>query len=100
VIAVIVGRHRLPVGSTDAAEGIKLESSGNTYQLRVTVNDTVKLNFTLDSGASDVLIPAEVALTLLTSGTLSENDFIGYQTYKPLMDRHCRARNSSFGILR
>jgi clan AA aspartic protease (TIGR02281 family) len=81
-IAVTFGRDHPPAASPDAAEEIKLESSGNTYQLKVTVNDTVKLNFTLDTGASDVLIPAEVALTLLTSGTLSESDFIGYQTYK------------------
>src|SRR5271154_7089006 len=32
--------------------------------------------------SSDVQVPAEVALTLLGSGTLSDSDFIGYQTYK------------------
>jgi clan AA aspartic protease (TIGR02281 family) len=83
VLAAIIGRDQLPIRSADArTEEIKLESSGNTYQLKATINDTVKINFTLDTGASDVLIPAEVALTLLGSGTLSESDFIGYQTYK------------------
>ncbi len=81
LIAVIWPRGHPPM-QNDNTEEIKLESNGNTYQLRVTLNDTIKMNFTLDTGASDVLIPAEVALTLLTSGTLSKSDFIGYQTYK------------------
>jgi clan AA aspartic protease (TIGR02281 family) len=83
ILAVMIGRDQWPIRSADArTEEIKLESSGNTYQLKATVNDTVKISFTLDTGASDVQIPAEVALTLLGSGTLSESDFIGYQTYK------------------
>jgi clan AA aspartic protease (TIGR02281 family) len=83
VFTAMIGRGHSPNRSADArTEDIKLESSGNTYQLKATINDTVKINFTLDTGASDVLIPAEVALTLLGSGTLSESDFIGYQTYK------------------
>jgi clan AA aspartic protease (TIGR02281 family) len=83
VFAVLIGRDQLPIRSADArTEEIKLESSGNTYQLKATINDTVKINFTLDTGASDVQVPAEVALTLLTSGTLSDGDFLGYQTYK------------------
>jgi clan AA aspartic protease (TIGR02281 family) len=83
VFAAMIGRDHSANRSADArTEEIKLESSGNTYQLKATINDTVKINFTLDTGASDVLIPAEVALTLLGSGTLSESDFIGYQTYK------------------
>jgi clan AA aspartic protease (TIGR02281 family) len=83
IFVAIIGRDYLPIRSADArTEEIKLESSGNTYQLKATINDTVKINFTLDTGASDVQVPAEVALTLLGSGTLSDSDFIGYQTYK------------------
>ncbi len=82
VLIVLIGWHEVSNRAADSRpEEIKLESSGNTYQLKVTINDTVKMNFILDTGASDVLIPAEVALTLLSSGTLSEKDFIGYQTY-------------------
>jgi clan AA aspartic protease (TIGR02281 family) len=84
VVALVVMISRNPPQNQNSeahAEEIKLENSGNTYQLKATINDTVKINFTLDTGASDVLVPAEVALTLLSSGTLSENDFIGYQTY-------------------
>ena len=39
------------------------------------------LPFILDSGASDVQIPADVAMTLTRAGTISNEDFIGLQTY-------------------
>ena len=45
------------------------------------INGVIELNFTLDSGASDVLIPADVVMTLLRTGTLKESDFLGTKTY-------------------
>jgi clan AA aspartic protease (TIGR02281 family) len=63
------------------ADEIPLEKQGETYTVPVTINGTIKIKFTLDSGASDVLIPADTALTLVRSGTLVETDFIGSQTY-------------------
>jgi predicted aspartyl protease len=36
----------------------------------------------LDSGASDVNVPADVVLTLFRTKTLSEQDFIGQQLYR------------------
>jgi len=47
----------------------------------VRVNGAITLKFVLDSGASDVLIPADVFLTLLRTGTVSESDFLGSQMY-------------------
>jgi hypothetical protein len=47
----------------------------------VRINDALTLNFTLDSGASDVLIPADAVMTLLRTETLSLSDFIGAKTY-------------------
>lgn len=63
------------------ADEVALEKQGGTFALPVVLNGSVKLKFVLDSGASDVLIPADVALTLARSGTLSQSDFIGSQTY-------------------
>jgi predicted aspartyl protease len=40
------------------------------------------LNFTIDSGASDVSIPADVVRTLMRTGTLRSEDFLGAQTYR------------------
>jgi predicted aspartyl protease len=47
----------------------------------VRLNDAITLSFVLDSGAADVQIPADVAMTLARAGTISEEDFIGSQTY-------------------
>jgi predicted aspartyl protease len=41
----------------------------------------VTLGFVVDSGAADVLIPNDVLLTLVRTGTVTEADFIGEQTY-------------------
>ena len=47
----------------------------------VWINRAITLNFVLDSGASDVLIPADVFLTLLRTGTVSESDFLDSKIY-------------------
>ena len=47
----------------------------------IPVNDTITLDAIVDSGATDVGIPADVVLTLVRSKTISSEDFIGTQTY-------------------
>jgi hypothetical protein len=47
----------------------------------VLINDAITLKFTVDSGAADVSIPADVVMTLIRTGTLLDNDFLGSQTY-------------------
>ena len=47
----------------------------------VLINGKVPLDFILDSGASDVSIPADVVLTLMRTGTLTAADFTGRNTY-------------------
>jgi predicted aspartyl protease len=71
------------VGSGVAATGqeVRLEKAEGTYAVPVLINRAITLKFVLDSGASDVLIPADVFLTLLRTGTVSERDFLGSQTY-------------------
>jgi clan AA aspartic protease (TIGR02281 family) len=59
-----------------------IKTQGGTYDIPVQINGVLKINFILDSGASDVSISADVALTLLKTGTVSDNDFIGTQEYK------------------
>jgi clan AA aspartic protease (TIGR02281 family) len=58
-----------------------LESQGGTYVVPVLINNAITLNFIVDSGATDVSIPADVVMTLVRTGTLKEDDFIGKQTY-------------------
>jgi len=47
----------------------------------VYINDTIVLKFTIDSGAADVSIPADVASTLIRAGTITQDDFLGQRTY-------------------
>src|SRR5262249_42223021 len=44
-------------------------------------NGVLTLNFVLDSGASEVFIPADVVLTLLRTGTIQDTDFLPGKTY-------------------
>jgi hypothetical protein len=60
---------------------VKMVESGGIYQVPVLINDELKLNFIVDSGASDVSIPADVVLTLMRTGTIKKSDFIGTEKY-------------------
>src|SRR5215471_12166613 len=63
------------------AEDIPLIRKGGVYELPVEINGVLTLNFVLDSGASEVLIPADVVLTLIRTGTIRDTDFLPGQTF-------------------
>jgi len=67
----------LPSNSTIVA----MRMSGGTFVVPVQINGQITLNFTVDSGASDVTIPADVVSTLMRTGTLTSDDFLGSKTY-------------------
>ena len=75
VVLLLLGPHGL------RAEEIPLVKKGGVYQLPVEINGVLTLHFILDTGASDVNIPADVALTLLRTGTIRDTDFLPGQTY-------------------
>lgn len=60
---------------------IPMDRVGGIYTVPVQINGRITLNFTVDSGAADVQLPSDVALTLVRTGTLSPDDFIGKETY-------------------
>jgi hypothetical protein len=62
-------------------EEIPLERQGNTYSVTVLVNGIIAIPFVLDTGAGDVLLPADVVFTLLRTGTLHSSDFTSYRPY-------------------
>ena len=64
-----------------AAERIQLELEHGTYVVPVRINGSIILPFVLDTGASEVSIPADVFLTLTRTKTVTMNDFIGVGTY-------------------
>jgi clan AA aspartic protease (TIGR02281 family) len=48
----------------------------------VVINNTLKLNFIVDSGASDVSIPADVFASLVSANTVTQADITGIRNYK------------------
>jgi len=64
-----------------AGEAIQLQQRGGGYLIAGQVNGAISIDFILDTGASDVLIPGDVAKALERSGTLTQRDFIGTRTY-------------------
>jgi clan AA aspartic protease (TIGR02281 family) len=70
-----------PAASAPIEAEVPLEAQGGTFVVPATINDTLELKFTIDSGAADVSIPADVASTLVRAGTITKDDFIGQQTF-------------------
>ena len=48
----------------------------------VVINNTLKLNFIVDSGASDVSIPSDVFARLVRANTVTQADITGIRNYK------------------
>ena len=61
---------------------VQMIKDGGTYIVPVLINEVLTLHFVVDSGAADVTIPADVAMTLIRTGTIKEGDFIGSQKYQ------------------
>jgi hypothetical protein len=69
------------VGAVVDQQTVKMERSGGVYVVPVRFNDIITLNAVVDSGASDVSIPADIVLTLMRTKTVTQDDFLGKQTY-------------------
>ena len=76
-------RQGAPPSSETAVsqELVAMEQEGGVYVVPVRLNGAITLNAVVDSGASDVSIPADVVLTLMRAKTISDEDFLGEQTY-------------------
>ena len=61
---------------------VSLEFTHGIYVVPVLVNGILPLKFTVDSGAADVSLPADVFLTLIRTGTITNDDYIGTQKYR------------------
>lgn len=55
---------------------------GGVIKVPAIINNTVRVEFVLDSGASDVSISLDYASVLVKSGTLTEYDYIGQEKYQ------------------
>ena len=63
--------------SPAASETVLLERRYGTYVISVQINGALVLPFVLDTGASLVVLPADVFRTLTRTGTVTSADFIG-----------------------
>lgn len=82
-VNVIVAPQSQPAQTaSNNVEGIPLSVEGGTFVIPVLINGQITLNFTIDSGAADVSIPADVVSTLIRTGTIQKSDFIGQKTYR------------------
>ncbi len=74
----------LPESATSPNPGeyrVLLASSGGVLVAPVVVNNAMKLNFLVDSGASDVSIPSDVFASLRRSGAITEADITGSRQF-------------------
>jgi len=74
---------RPPVSTSQVTPGreeISLNSRGGVLVVPVQINGALTLDFMIDSGASDVAVPADVVMTLIRTGTLQSSDFLGSET--------------------
>ena len=69
-LQVLVGRVSIP-----------MKRQGGVYAVPVLINNAITLDFLVDSGAADVTIPEDVVSTLIRTGTIKAEDFIGERTY-------------------
>lgn len=64
---------------TNSIKIIKTESG--LIEVPIVLNDVLKINFIFDSGASEVSLSPDVALTLIRTGTITEKDWLPSQNY-------------------
>ena len=66
---------------TPASMSVPMRMEGGIYVVPVLINNAITLDFVIDSGASDVSVPADVVSTLIRTKTIERSDFVGQQTY-------------------
>ena len=64
------------------SESIPLIHAHGTLQVPVVINGKVSLDFTIDSGATDVSIPASIFSNLVRDGIVSSEDLLDKRMYK------------------
>jgi TPR repeat protein len=75
------GEPQVAPASRNSLQVVAMKIDRGTYVVPVHINGVLTLDFTLDSGASDVTIPEDVVGTLVRAGSIKNEDFIGEQSY-------------------
>jgi predicted aspartyl protease len=75
-----IGSLAPPIGGPSETV-VQLLTGGGAFYVPDTINGQLTLKFVVDSGASDVSIPADVVMTLVRTETITDADFLGKETY-------------------
>jgi clan AA aspartic protease (TIGR02281 family) len=62
---------------TVGTSGIPIKIDGGTFVVPATINGKITLDFTIDTGASVVTVPVDVVSTLIRTGSIVREDFLG-----------------------
>ena len=80
-LSVVSSRSVLSTPLPSSHREVPLKKEGGTFLVPVQINGAITLNFTIDSGAADVSVPADVFSTLRRTGTITDADITGERTY-------------------
>lgn len=72
---------------------VPLEPEGGVFAVPALINGVMTIKFTVDTGAADVSIPADVVANLVASGFIAQSDFLGEGRYQ-LADGSIRVKQT------
>jgi aspartyl protease family protein len=82
LIEKISEKNNTDINSETLSNKIKItKTESGLIEVPVVLNDVLRINFIFDSGASEVSISPDVAMTLIRAKTVTESDFLPDQTY-------------------
>lgn len=76
-----LGANPVVQAAATTASEVALDRRGGTFLVPALMNDSVSLEFYLDSGAADVNVPAATFEALKRAGTIRPKDIIGTESY-------------------
>ena len=80
-------RKRLEELRRTAAAGarsgsVPVREEDGVFMVHGLINNTLKVDFTIDSAASDISLPAAMVTALIRAGTIRRSDFLGQETFR------------------
>ena len=81
-IGVVISLSSTERAVADNRISVPLKNVDGALVVPVLINGAISLNFVIDSGATNVAIPADVVAALERTGTLQESDFLGKVIYQ------------------
>jgi len=76
-----LGANPVVQAAATTASEVALDRRGGTFLVTALLNDSVSLDFYLDSGAADVSVPPSAFEALKRAGTIRPEDIIGRESY-------------------